>query len=317
MESSGFDAGAERGDGAKECAAYSKGMFLHYLPISEEDRRSGMVCTTAGEYETAPHTVYPPRENEHPAIYRTVAEGRVLPEFQIVSITKGQGVFHAEGKTYAVHSGDVMLILPGMNHAYKPDMQTGWHEYWVGFNGSHFEELLDKGVLSKDAVFFSGGGSDTLPVVFDMIITEIRDQKPLFQLKVCAGILSILAEVLASARRREQPNCYQRFVQRAKLLMEQRAFGAADVSSIARETGISVSRLNEVFKKYTGMTPYQYFIHIKINKAKSLLEDEDMTVQYAAWKLGFDDPCYFSRLFKHKTGIAPSQWRRYIKEYTG
>jgi AraC-like DNA-binding protein len=286
--------------------------FIHYIPYSEEDERFGLVCTTAGKSEVAPHTPYPPQKNEHPAVYRTVVEGRVLPEFQIVYITKGKGIFQTEGKMYAVQGGNIMLILPGMKHAYKPDYETGWHEYWAGFNGSHFQQLLDKGVLSKERTFFNIGLNDNLISTFNTIIEEIRAQKPLFQLKACAGIFSILAEVSASERRKEQPGYHQKITGYAKSLMEKNVLGAIDVPSIACQIGISASHLNEVFKKYTGMTPYQYFIQIKINKAESLLEDEDISVQYAAAKLGFEDPYYFSRLFKNKTGIAPSKWREFV-----
>ena len=81
-----------------------------------------------------------------------------------------------------------------------------------------------------------------------------------------------------------------------------------DIPSIAQTIGISPSRLNEIFKLYTAMTPYQYYIKIKINKACRLLEQTDLSIKEAAFTLGFDDQFYFSRLFKQKTGIPPSGW---------
>jgi AraC-like DNA-binding protein len=293
-------------------AGETRKTFLHYLPYSEEDERFGMVCTTAGKYEVPPHSVYPLRKNEHPAVFRTVAEGRVLQEFQIVYITKGKWIFRVEEITREVQSGDIMLILPGIKHAYKPDYETGWHEHWAGFTGGHFRQLMEKGILSKERLFFHTGLNDILITAFNNIIEEISEQKPLFQMKACAGIFSILAEALSSERRKDQPNHYQKLTNWAKSLMEKNVLGTIDVPSIACQIGISTSRLNDVFKKYTGMTPYQYFIQIKINKAESLLEAKDMSVQYAAAKLGFEDPYYFSRLFKNKTGISPSKWRDFI-----
>ena len=66
--------------------------------------------------------------------------------------------------------------------------------------------------------------------------------------------------------------------------------------------------MNEVFKAYTGMTPYQYCIHAKINRAKEILSSGESSVKEIAWRVGFDDQYYFSRLFKKKTGSSPSQW---------
>ncbi|MDR2483200.1 MAG: helix-turn-helix domain-containing protein [Treponema sp.] len=285
--------------------------FLHYPPYSEEDEKLGMLCTTAGSTNVQPRTVYPPRKNEHPALFRTVAEGRVLPEFQLVYITRGEGVFTSGGNTYEVKPGSIMLILPGLKHAYKPLLETGWHEYWVGFKGAYFSTLLAEGRFSPAHVFFETGLQDSLLSIFNQIFDEVRAQRPLYQLKACAGVLSLIAEVLTRERRKDQPNYYQNIVAKAKCLMESNIYGAINLSGISEQLGISTSRLNEIFKTYTSMTPYQYYIHIKIHKAESLLEREDIPVKEAAFRMGFDDQYYFSRLFKSKTGVSPSDWRKF------
>ena len=112
--------------------------FLHYLPYSEEDEKLGMLCTTAGTTMVQPGDIYPPQKNNHPALFRPVAEGRVLPEFQLVYIASGEGIFKSGGVSYQVKPGSMMLVLPGIKHSYKPQMETGWHEYWVGFKGAYF-----------------------------------------------------------------------------------------------------------------------------------------------------------------------------------
>jgi len=288
--------------------------FLHYLPYSEEDEKLGMLCTTAGTVDVSPGTEYPPDKDKHPASFRTVAEGRVLNEFQLVYITKGEGVFFCDGNTYNVKPGCIMLILPGLKHSYKPISETGWQEYWVGFKGSYFIQLLEEGRFSVDHVFFETGLHDSILSFINQIFDEVRSQKPLYQLKTCALILSIIAEVLTRERRKEQPNNYEKIVAQAKCLMESNVYKAINLPAIAEQLGISTSRLNEIFKTYTSMTPYQYFIHIKIHKAESILEQEEMSVKEAAYRMGFDDQYYFSRLFKNKTGVSPSDWKKSILE---
>ncbi|MDR0375459.1 MAG: AraC family ligand binding domain-containing protein [Treponema sp.] len=283
--------------------------FLRYLPTSEEDERLGMVCTTAGEYKIAPYTAYPPRKVDHPAIFRSVAEGRILPEFQMVYVTEGQGTFRCEEKTFAVRPGNVMLLLPEIKHQYRPDFETGWHEYWVGFNGGYFKQLLAQGIIPREKFFFDTGLHDGIAALFGQIFDEIRNQRPLYQFKACAGILSLLSEILAHDRRRDQPNYYQKIVERAKSFMKKNIFGAINIALISDNVGMSASRLNDIFKAYTGMAVYQYYIHLKINEALIILEEEDASIQNVALRLGFEDPCYFSRLFKNKVGVAPSKWR--------
>jgi len=286
--------------------------FLHYLPYSEEDEKLGMLCTTAGSVNVKPGTEYPPQKNDHPAPFRTVTEGRVLPEFQIVYITSGEGIFSCDGETYQVKPGCVMLVLPGLKHSYKPLFETGWQEYWVGFKGVYFSRLLEEGRLSAEHVFFETGLHNSLISIFSQIFDEVRNQRPLYQLKTCALIMSLVAEVLTRERRKEQPNYFEKIVAKAKYMMESNVYGAINLPAISEQLGISTSRLNEVFKTYTSMTPYQYYIHIKIHKAESLLELEDISVKEAAYRMGFEDQYYFSRLFKNKTGVSPSDWKKYI-----
>ncbi|MDR1899776.1 MAG: helix-turn-helix domain-containing protein [Treponema sp.] len=286
--------------------------FLHYLPYSEEDEKLGMVCTTAGNIEVKPNTVYPPGKNEHPAPFRPVAEGRILSEFQMVYIIDGQGAFTADGRTYEVKPGSLLLILPGVRHQYKPVYETGWHEYWVGFKGDFFSKMLREGTLSRDHVFFELGLHDYIIAAFRRIFDEVRAQRPLYQLNACAGVLFLLAEMLTHERRKEQPNYYQKIVEKAKCLMELNSYGDINLSSISEQIGVSTSRLNDIFKTYTSMTPYQYYIDIKIRKAASLLEQEDASVKEVAFQLGFEDQYYFSRLFKNKTGVSPSTWKKFV-----
>jgi len=286
--------------------------FLHYLPYSEEDEKLGMLCTTAGTCNVQPGNVYPPQKDDHPALFRSVAEGRVLPEFQMIYITKGEGVFSCYDNTYQVKPGCVMLVLPGLKHAYRPLPETGWQEYWVGFKGGYFSCLLEEGRLSAEHVFFETGLHDSILSFFYLIFDEARTQRPLYQMKACAAILSLIAEVLTRERRREQPSYYEKVVAQAKCLMESNVYSAINLPNISEQLGISTSRLNEIFKTYTSMTPYQYYIHIKIHKAETLLEQEDIPVKEAAFRMGFEDQYYFSRLFKNKTGVSPSDWKKIV-----
>jgi AraC-like DNA-binding protein len=274
----------------------------------------GMLCTTAGSIEVPPNTIYPPAKNEHPAVFRKVAEGRILTQFQMIYITKGEGIFISGDQEYKLQSGSMMLLLPGMKHKYQPVYEIGWHEYWVGFTGDFFHRLLEEGFLSSDHILFDIGLHDHIMESFNQIFDEVRTQKPLFQLKACEKIFSLLVEVLSHERRTEQPNYYQSIVEKAKYLMESNIYGAINLSSISDQIGISSSRLNEIFKTYTSMTPYQYYIHIKMNRAASLLETEDLPIKEVAAKFGFEDPYHFSRLFKNKTGVSPSEWKNYINK---
>jgi AraC-like DNA-binding protein len=182
----------------------------------------------------------------------------------------------------------------------------------VGFKGLFFDKLLAENVISAERLVFDVGLSEYIITIFTRILDEVRSQRPLYQFKACAGVMELLAEMHAWERRREQTSHAATIVEKAKHLMEANVYGKINLSAISEQLGVNSSRFFEIFKTYTSMTPYQYYIHIKIHQAETLLEHRDLPVKDVALRMGFEDPYYFSRLFKNKTGYSPTEWRKMI-----
>jgi AraC-like DNA-binding protein len=297
-------------------AAMANRDFSMYLTWSDDDEKCQLVCTDAGMASVPPGSPYPPNSNGHPSAFKSVATGRTINEYQLVYITRGQGSFQSGSQRFDVAAGSVLAIFPGLRHAYRPDPQTGWDEYWVGFQGAHVDRLRDSGFHIPQRCCFPVGLHQSLVAIFDDIFATVTVQEPYYQFKAGALILLLLSEVLGRSRKAEQDGGAAALVEQAKLAMQQAVDTALRIDSIAGQLGVSMDRFYGAFKDYTGMTPYQYFIQLKINKAKRLLDAESASVKAVALSLGFEDPYYFSRLFKKKTGMAPSTWGGVHQEQT-
>jgi AraC-like DNA-binding protein len=81
------------------------------------------------------------------------------------------------------------------------------------------------------------------------------------------------------------------------------------VAKLAAKANISESHYFAMFKRCTGGAPIDYFIRLRMQKACRLLGGTSMSVKEVAAILGYDDPFYFSRVFKLVHRIAPSQYR--------
>jgi transcriptional regulator GlxA family with amidase domain len=64
-----------------------------------------------------------------------------------------------------------------------------------------------------------------------------------------------------------------------------------------------------MFRLYTGVAPHKYFMELKIMRAKELLLATDKSIKEISFELGFQSIHYFSRIFKNKTGVSPSEFR--------
>lgn len=82
------------------------------------------------------------------------------------------------------------------------------------------------------------------------------------------------------------------------------------LDQIAQELNFNSSYLSKWFVKIVGETPSNYIIHLKISKAKKLLQSvQELSVKQVGEMVGYADQNYFSRLFKQQTGLSPSQYR--------
>lgn len=78
---------------------------------------------------------------------------------------------------------------------------------------------------------------------------------------------------------------------------------------LAGRAGYGVDHFARAFKSTLGLTPGEYRIRARIERARILLASSDMTIGEVARALGYADVFFFSRQFKERTGLAPSEWR--------
>ena len=285
-----------------------------YLPVSDEDRDWQIYCTCFGSSVITPGSGYPLRPAEHPATYisdwRSPGRGRVLEEFQLLYITRGRGTLYSGGQLYRIIEGTVFLLFPGVPHWYSPDIDTGWVEYWVGFSGSYPTELMSKGFFSPRAPVHTIGVHDSLVRGFRRLSEIGETQPPGYQQLCGAEIMGLLARMVSLSKQNERPSRVETCVARARTLFEENLTSSIEMKDLTGVLDVDYDWFRSVFKAETGLSPYQYFLKLKIDRAKELLLGTDLQIQEIAHELAFENQYYFSRVFKNKTGFCPMEWRR-------
>jgi AraC-like DNA-binding protein len=285
--------------------------FSRYLPVNAEALRWEIHCNDAGYSQVPPGASYPLSPEDHPKDYAsTVATGRILPEFQVVYITSGRGTFKAERMGRCeVSAGDVMMLFPGVRHAYRPLKETGWYEYWVGFSGEHPYRLWHNGLFTPDRPVHHIGLNQEVMADYEQIVRLCRQQTPGFQVRMGALVLQLLAHIHWIETTSRTTVGDSELVQRARMVINDQLDSGIEVEQIAQHAGVGYTRLLDIFRQYTGLTPYQYYLQMRIHRAKELLQDPRLSIKEVAARMSFENQYYFSRLFRSKTGMTPSQWK--------
>src|SRR6202035_3544559 len=79
---------------------------------------------------------------------------------------------------------------------------------------------------------------------------------------------------------------------------------------LAREAEMSDFHFSRAYKRTTGLTPSQYFIHLRLEKARRLLRETNRSVIEIGLDVGYTSPSHFARIFRREVGIPPSEYRR-------
>ena len=285
--------------------------FLKYLTQNPRAEDWQVCCTDTGYTKVAPFEAYPPRLATHPPAYSfNLATGRVLREYQIVYVTRGSGYFKTtDQQLHTVCAGTAFLLFPGIWHSYCPVTDVGWDEYWVGFKGSYPDTLVERGFFCPQRPVFHLGLSESMIHGFHAIFELAAEESPGFQYALGARVMQLLAEMLRITLKGTQTGEEERVIQVSRCFFEESLYGSLDLRRLQRQIGMNEPALRALFKRFSGLTPYRYFLQMKTNKAKELLGEGRFTVKEIAYELGFESEDYFSRFFKNKTGSSPTAWQ--------
>ncbi len=286
------------------------GIDFKYLLVNERDKKFGLTVNTVGFQPVAPHTLYP--STEHPkSYYFNPEKGRVLSEYQIVYISKGKGLFCSDStKRTNVKKGQVILLFPGQWHTYRPLKESGWNEYYIGFEGIIIDNIAANAFITPDNQILNVGVNEDLVHLFSTAIRVAKEDKTGAQQYLAGIVVNILGTILSLAQNRnfESKESAQK-IERAKVIMIENIHKNIDIKGIAANLGISYSLFRKTFKEYTGYAPAQYMQELKLRKAKELLAETNNSVKEISYELNFSSYEYFLSFFKKRVGHTPMEYR--------
>ncbi len=118
----------------------------------------------------------------------------------------------------------------------------------------------------------------------------------------------VLEEMFICVRNQINDGC-QGLFERAATYIHEHYMDNFTVPRLAEQHGVNRNRLAYVFNKYAGMGPRDYLIQYRLNRAKELLWTNKAPISEIGRAVGITDPFYFSRIFKKKFGISPTEFR--------
>lgn len=280
----------------------------HYLPAEADALKWGLHVLHCGMIGNPPDTPYIQGEEEHSLWWEM---GRKLDKFIVGYLVKGRGVFESEATGLTrLRAGDALVLFPDAWHRYRPLRSTDWHELWVGFDGDYARQVMPE-FFSPDTPVLRIGHSEELLGLMRSLL-DLAQVAPAGYQQIMAGrTVEILAQVRSLAMNYHAADRdLAGKIQQARCALIEQAESNIDLQTLAHDVGMSYSHFRAVFKSETGTSPHQYQLEVRMNTARSLLANSQASVSDIADRLGFSSVYYFSRLFKKRTGLSPTDYRR-------
>jgi AraC-like DNA-binding protein len=196
-----------------------------------------------------------------------------------------------------------------MPQQYKYYFKDSTEVYWVHFTGRAAGECLTALGLLDAHIHYVDVNGECIEL-YKKIINELQLKRPMYEYFSAAYFFELLSQFSRKMAGIKNGRLMDDTVKNAIRLMHTNYNQKFSIDYFARECNLSLFRFIHKFKSFTGMTPVEYLTKVRIEEAKYLLSNSLLSVSEVSAVVGYDNPLYFSRVFKKITGIPPSSYRR-------
>jgi AraC-like DNA-binding protein len=145
------------------------------------------------------------------------------------------------------------------------------------------------------------------------IFSYIQEEKPGYQQVASGMIMKMLGFIVSYDKQKDfSGKRVEKIIQNACFSIRENVESQINFHDFAEENHIGYSYFRKMFKKYTGVPPVQYHLDLKVLRAKEMLLYSDKSIKEISFELGFQSVYYFSRVFKSKLGLSPSEIRKSV-----
>ena len=225
--------------------------------------------------------------------------------FILEYIVSGKGYLKVDGKLHTLHANDVYLLEPGSSHEYYADKDDPFKKYWINFKSDVFFHILHEYDLNQIYVFHDTDISEEMTKIFEL------EKVSLYNDQIYKQASNYLFTIFMKLAEKNQIKAEGSVIAQQILAELDKAIDSSiSIDEICDTLFISRSKLIREFKKHYNITPHAYLVNRKIAFSKMLLQNSAHSIKSISNHLGFADEHYFSNIFKQKTGITPSEYRK-------
>lgn len=223
----------------------------------------------------------------------------------------GKGYLMYRNRTYEIGENVGFIIDCNEPQVYFTDKKELWNFAWIHFKGANSMQQV-RFILDNNGAKFKIEQDRIILKNISRVIGLIHQNGIRCDILVSKYLNEIMTDLMlyslpGGAENKEFPE----IIKKAVLIMESEYSEEIQMEALAKRLFTNKYELIRIFKKYLGITPYEYIIKYRINQSKILLESTQLPVSQIAGNSGFEDASYFIKMFRKHENITPLKYRQF------
>lgn len=235
------------------------------------------------------------------------------PEYILIYCINGKGKIECMDNSYNVSPNTFYIIKGHTPHIYYSDKKKPWSIYWLHFAGKNASYIHNRFMKLKNGEPISIPFQQNKSKEFDYIIDLFKMGFSEHVFEYAAMLLqSLLGSFIYYSFRSDTKSGTRndQLVTNITNYLNERIFETIKIEELENKFNRSASTLFTHFKNKTGFSLMHFFNLLKIQKACEMIQLSDRPLKEIAYELDFQDPLYFSRVFKKYMGVSPRAYRK-------
>ncbi|MCE5341774.1 MAG: AraC family transcriptional regulator [Planctomycetaceae bacterium] len=234
---------------------------------------------------------------------------RTYPYYVIEIPIKGLCALEIGDKTHRLAPNYIGGFAPEVAHHYKCDKNNPMEHVFIAFFGTQAKNLFEKAGLYKGNVLKMKKTGDILYLA-ESILKKAFEKSVHSHELCCSYLKTLLLEQSADISPATDSLCASmNTYKRCRKYIDENFSTLFLPSQVAQKCSVNVRYMSRLFKQYADVTPHEYIMRLKLNKAANLLLTTNLSIKNIAQTAGFADPYHFSRNFKNFHGVSPNHYR--------
>ena len=222
----------------------------------------------------------------------------------------GRALYRINEEIIELGMNRMCLVGPGEEFWVDIDSKEPWNFMWIGFNGNQAHAITEKIGFSRESRLVTLDSIDEVAAEVNSIL-EINQITHASDMKRGGGMFKALGAMMENSVNEDvrKEAAEIKYVNEAVRIISKHYAEKIKITDIADNVGINRSYLSNLFRQVMSMSPQEFLISYRLDKAALMLNETEETVGNIAAAVGYADPLAFSKAFKQKFGVSPRSYR--------